>query len=162
MYAHVEDQMATVTEEIQILKKKVFAIERKKQEAIGNGKLALAQKFIVEVCLLRPLIDSFPSPHLALSCLSQEGIFEGEVEQKTNEIKDFQRKKYFLEREISRRKGLIRVLQNEIKAATRQSVAKKKLMKKVEKEVRRLFFHPPCPRRSSTNQTVFFSDNIDW
>jgi hypothetical protein len=52
MYAHVEDQMATVSEDIQMIKKKIFTIQRKKQEAIGNGKLALAQKFIVEVHLI--------------------------------------------------------------------------------------------------------------
>jgi hypothetical protein len=50
MYAHVEDQMAAVNEEIQLLKKKLLALEKKKQEAIANGKITLAQKFMIEVC----------------------------------------------------------------------------------------------------------------
>lgn len=50
MYAHVEDQMAAVNEDIQLLKKKLLALEKKKQEAIANGKITLAQKFMIEVC----------------------------------------------------------------------------------------------------------------
>lgn len=51
MYAHVEDQMFTVNESIEVLKKKVGSIERKKQDAIFNGKTALAQKFMIEVLI---------------------------------------------------------------------------------------------------------------
>lgn len=49
MYAHVEDQMTTVNEAIEVLKQKVGIIERKKHDAIANGKTALAQKYMIEV-----------------------------------------------------------------------------------------------------------------
>jgi hypothetical protein len=81
MSAHVEDQMTAVLEEIQILQKKLTALEKKKQEAIANGKIALAQKFMIEVSSLSPISHTisathshsaarFSSPHLSSPLLT--------------------------------------------------------------------------------------------
>ena len=46
MYAHIEDQMTTINEDIKILKKKIIHMEKKKQEAIYNGKIATPQSLL--------------------------------------------------------------------------------------------------------------------
>jgi peptidoglycan hydrolase CwlO-like protein len=65
----------------------------------------------------------------------QISIAETDIQDKTKQLKDLQRQKYFLEQEITRRKGLIRVLQTEIDNAQMQHNVKSKLLKKVKKEV---------------------------
>ncbi len=125
MYAHVEDQMISITEEIEHLSRKVNSFDKKKQQALSNGKMSQAQKIVVEV-----MAELF-----YIQPIFQAGIVSGDIELRKNQIKDFHRKKYFLEQEINRRKGLVKVIENEIKATMRQQQVKNRLVKKAKKEV---------------------------
>mmetsp|Transcript_22502 Transcript_22502/g.32860 ORF Transcript_22502/g.32860 Transcript_22502/m.32860 type:complete len:1106 (-) Transcript_22502:82-3399(-) len=111
MQAHVEDQCAAVVHDHTELTKKLAALEKKRAEAVFLDKTALVQKLNIEI-----------------------SIAEGEILNKAMQLKDLQRQKYFLDQEISRRRGLIRVLENEINDATTKTVVKNRLLKKAKKE----------------------------
>ena len=64
----------------------------------------------------------------------QISIAETDVEEKAKQLKDLQRQRYFLDLEVSRRKGLVKVLQGEIETTQMQQNVKTKLLKKVKRD----------------------------
>lgn len=111
MRCHVTDQVNTLVEEHGVFTAQHSSLERRRVDATSLENLGLAKRLAVEI-----------------------SIVEGELSHRASEVKSHQRQSYFLQQEMTRRKGLIKVLMAELAAMESKAGVKKKLMKIQKKE----------------------------
>jgi hypothetical protein len=111
MRCHVLDQIDTLVEEHGVFTQQHSALERRRAEAVALENTALSKRLAVDI-----------------------NILEGDMAHRSSEVKNQQRQTYFLQQEMSRRKGLIRVLQAELAEMDQKAGMKRKLMKIQKKD----------------------------
>ena len=111
MRCHVIDQVDSLVEEHGVFTQQHVSLERRRAEAIALENAALSKRLGVEISML-----------------------EGELSHRASEVKNHQRQSYFLQQEMTRRKGLIKVLLSELADMDKKAGAKKKLMKIQKKD----------------------------
>ena len=111
MRCHVTDQINSLVEEHGVFTTQHTSMERRRIDAVSLENMGLAKRLGVEISIL-----------------------EGELSHRASEVKNHQRQSYFLQQEIARRKGLIKVLMAELAAMESKAGMKKKLMKIQKKE----------------------------
>ena len=111
MRSHVSDQIDSLIEEHGAFTAQHITLERKKNDALSLENMALAKRLAIECSAL-----------------------EDEMNNRASEVKSHQRQGYFLQQEITRRKGLIKVMQAELDEMDSKAGVKKKLMKIQKKD----------------------------
>jgi hypothetical protein len=111
MRCHVEDQIGSLVEEHGVFTAQHCTLERRRVDAVALENIALEKRLAVEINML-----------------------EGELTQRASEVKSHQRQGYFLQQEMARRRGLIKVLVSELAEMDKKAGVKKKLMKIQKKE----------------------------
>lgn len=111
MRCHVSDQVNSLAEEHTVFSQQHASLGRRRAEATVLENAALVKRLAVEMSIL-----------------------EGEMGHRASEVKNHQRQSYFLQQEVARRRGLVRVLVAELADMDKKKGMKKKLMQIQKKD----------------------------